>query len=55
MRGKKMKLPINKIILGDSREVLQEFPDACIDLIVTSPPYADCRKKLTVVFIQINM
>lgn len=40
-----MGLPINKIILGDCREVLLKFPDACIDLVVTSPPYADCRKK----------
>jgi DNA modification methylase len=40
-----MKLPINKLICGDVREVLLTFPDDCIDLIVTSPPYADCRKK----------
>lgn len=29
---------------GDCRAVLPTFPDACIDLIVTSPPYADSRK-----------
>jgi DNA modification methylase len=29
---------------GDSLEVLPNFPDACVDLIVTSPPYADSRK-----------
>jgi len=32
------------IICGDSREVLIDFPDKA-DLIVTSPPYADARKK----------
>lgn len=35
----------NKIILGDCEEVLQEFPDNSVDLIFTSPPYADQRKK----------
>ena len=34
----------NKIFLGDSENVLKEyFPDECIDLIVTSPPYHDLR------------
>ena len=33
-----------KILLGDSREVLKEINDDLIDLIVTSPPYADRRK-----------
>jgi site-specific DNA-methyltransferase (adenine-specific) len=37
------KLPLNSIICGDAREVLQEFPDGIIDFIVTSPPYADRR------------
>ena len=39
------QLPINSIIHGDCEEILKEFPDDCIDLIVTSPPYADSRKK----------
>ena len=30
---------VNKIITGDSAEVLKEFPENCIDLIFTSPPY----------------
>ncbi len=30
---------MNKIIVGDSEEVLRSFPDNCIDLIFTSPPY----------------
>lgn len=32
------------VIHGDCGEVLKAFPDNCIDLIVTSPPYADRRK-----------
>lgn len=32
------------IYLGDALEVLQEFKKDSIDLIVTSPPYADSRK-----------
>lgn len=35
----------DKIILGDCEKVLQDFPDNCIDLIFTSPPYADQRSK----------
>lgn len=34
----------DKIIHGDCLEVLKELPDACFDLIFTSPPYADNRK-----------
>ncbi len=30
---------VNKIIVGDSEEVLKNFPENCIDLILTSPPY----------------
>jgi DNA modification methylase len=33
-----------KIKLGDCKDVLKELPDNCIDLIFTSPPYADQRK-----------
>ena len=32
------------IILGDSCEELKKLPDNSIDLIITSPPYADARK-----------
>jgi len=38
------KLPLNKIICGDCEKVLLDFPDDSINLIVTSPPYADSRK-----------
>ncbi len=34
----------DRIILGDCLEVLQEMPSNSINLIVTSPPYADSRK-----------
>jgi DNA modification methylase len=29
----------NRIITGDSEEILKKFPENCIDLIFTSPPY----------------
>ena len=34
---------INQILHGDCLDVLRELPDNCVDLIVTSPPYADQR------------
>jgi len=34
---------VNKIIHGDCEEILQEWPDNSIDLIFTSPPYANQR------------
>lgn len=43
--SEKIKLPLNKILCGDCLEILPTLPANCIDLIVTSPPYADCRKK----------
>jgi DNA modification methylase len=33
------------ILLGDCKEVLKTLPDDSVDLIFTSPPYADQRKK----------
>ncbi|MCW8815760.1 MAG: site-specific DNA-methyltransferase [Chlorobium sp.] len=33
------------LYLGDSQEELKKIPDNSVDLIVTSPPYADQRKK----------
>jgi len=32
------------VFLGDSRDVLSQFPDGHFNLIITSPPYADARK-----------
>ena len=34
-----------KIFQGDSKEVLKQFQDDSVDLIFTSPPYADRRKQ----------
>lgn len=34
----------DKILRGDCRELLENIADATVDLIVTSPPYADSRK-----------
>jgi DNA modification methylase len=34
-----------QILEGNCLELLQDFPPDCIDLIVTSPPYADARVK----------
>ncbi|PKO61946.1 MAG: site-specific DNA-methyltransferase [Betaproteobacteria bacterium HGW-Betaproteobacteria-18] len=34
----------SEILLGDCAEVLQRLPNESVDLIVTSPPYADQRK-----------
>ncbi len=35
---------VNEIIHGDCEEVLKNLPDNCVDLIFTSPPYADQRQ-----------
>jgi len=32
------------VLLGDCRLVLKKLPENSVDLIVTSPPYADQRK-----------
>ena len=37
-------VPLNEIIQGDCETVLKGFPDECIDLIITSPPYGENRK-----------
>lgn len=38
-----MTLPINQIVHGDCLEVMTEWPDGCVDLCVTSPPYGLMR------------
>jgi site-specific DNA-methyltransferase (adenine-specific) len=35
---------LDSVICGDNATVMSTFPDACIDLVVTSPPYDDLRK-----------
>jgi site-specific DNA-methyltransferase (adenine-specific)/site-specific DNA-methyltransferase (cytosine-N4-specific) len=37
---------INRILLGDCLDVLRDIPANSVDLIFTSPPYADQRKKV---------
>lgn len=34
---------LNQIICGDNVEIMRKFPDGCIDLTVTSPPYDNLR------------
>jgi DNA modification methylase len=36
---------LNRILQGDCEEVLKRLPDNSVDLIFTSPPYADQRQK----------
>ncbi len=42
-----MDLPINQIICGDCLEVMKDWPDDCVDLVLTDPPYGigEARKK----------
>jgi site-specific DNA-methyltransferase (adenine-specific)/site-specific DNA-methyltransferase (cytosine-N4-specific) len=39
-----MKEIKTQVFLGDCKDILKDFPNDCIDLIFTSPPYADRRK-----------
>lgn len=34
---------LDQIICGDNIDVLSKLPDNSVDLVVTSPPYADLR------------
>lgn len=43
--SREFTLKFDTIIQGDCLDVIKMFPNECIDLIVTSPPYADNRKK----------
>lgn len=36
-------MEVNRIIQGDAVRVLKTFPDKCVDLIITSPPYDNLR------------
>ena len=40
-----LEIDLDTIIQGNCLEVLKSFPDACVDLVFTSPPYADNRRK----------
>jgi DNA modification methylase len=35
---------MNELYHGDCLEILPTLPNSCVDLVVTSPPYADSRK-----------
>lgn len=37
-------LTLDTLYLGDCRDILPSLPNECVDLIVTSPPYADRRQ-----------
>jgi len=39
----KKRQSVDKIICGDCLDILRDFPENFVDLIVTSPPYADRR------------
>jgi len=41
--NKSKKLPVNQIICGDSIEVLSQFPEESIDMVMFSPPYWGLR------------
>lgn len=43
-RASQMRAWLNTIHEGDCLELMRQMPDECVDLIVTSPPYADARK-----------
>jgi len=34
-----MELPINQVLVGDCRQILKQFPDECIDMVLTDPPF----------------
>lgn len=37
-------LPLNSIVHGDNCQVMEVFPDDCVHLVVTSPPYDSLRE-----------
>ena len=39
-----MDLPANEIICGDCLEVMKDWPDNCVDLVLTDPPYKVSQK-----------
>src|SRR5215468_4332278 len=38
-----MPLPLNEIICGDAFQLIEQLPDASINLVITSPPYYQQR------------
>jgi DNA modification methylase len=45
-KERKLASILDKILEGDCRDVLPKIPDHCVDLIMTSPPYADRRQRV---------
>jgi len=43
MQKKNPTTAIPKFICGDCLEEMRRLPDACVDLVFSSPPYEDCR------------
>ncbi len=39
-----MTYPKDQLVLGDCKDILSQLDDNSVDLVVTSPPYADSRK-----------
>ncbi|MHC4712991.1 MAG: DNA-methyltransferase [Planctomycetota bacterium] len=37
------EVPLNEIVCGDCLEVMKQWPDGCVDMCVTSPPYWGLR------------
>jgi len=46
LNGNTPRQSVNVIIHGDAKFELKKYPDDFVDLIVTSPPYADSRKNV---------
>ena len=44
-RDSMTSLPLNTILFGDCAEELKQLPSDSVNLVFTSPPYADNRKK----------
>lgn len=42
--GSSALFSLDSVICGDNCEVMRQWPDECIDLVVTSPPYDDLRE-----------
>ena len=36
--------PKNSIVVGDCLDVMEQMPDGCVDLVVTSPPYYNAKE-----------
>lgn len=47
MKNKTNKIPgMDTVLCGNCLDLFPQLPNNCVDLIITSPPYADSRKKV---------